>query len=175
MDKYMKKSDVIAYIRNEAKEAQSEFEELGGESGIIAEAFNDLANDFSQGAVPYTTAEEAFAQIPSADVAQWISVKDRLPEVETEVLVACDRNGYRFVCPAIYEDGTVLTQDSIWNWYELENYGTYSEENDDYFVPEGWWENRQFTPDDIYNSPVDCAVTHWMPLLEPPKGDADNG
>lgn len=45
MDKYMKKSDVIAYIRNEAKEAQSEFEELGGESGIIAEAFEDLANE----------------------------------------------------------------------------------------------------------------------------------
>lgn len=174
MDKYMKKSEVIAYIRNEAKEAQSAFEELGGESGIIAEAFNDLANDFSQGAVPYTTAEETFAQIPSADVAQWISVKERLPKVETEVLVTCNRNGYRFVCPAIYEDGTVLTQDSIWNWYDLD--GTYSEEDDDYFVPQGWWENRQFTPDDVYNNLVDCAVTDWMPLPKlPKKGDADNG
>ena len=159
MDKYMKKSDVIAYIRKEAKEAQSAFEELGGESGIIAEAFEDLANELED--------------FPAVSVPQWISVKDRLPEVETEVLVACDRNGYRFVCPTIYEDGTVLTQDSIWNWYELENYGTYSEENDDFFVPEGWWENRQFTPDDIYNSPVDCAVTHWMPLPEPPKGESD--
>lgn len=45
MDKYMKKSDVIAYIRKEAKEAQSAFEELGGESGIIAEAFEDLVNE----------------------------------------------------------------------------------------------------------------------------------
>lgn len=45
MDKYMKKGDVIAYIRKEAKEAQSAFEELGGESGIIAEAFEDLANE----------------------------------------------------------------------------------------------------------------------------------
>lgn len=109
----------------------------------------------------------------AVSVPQWISVKDRLPEVETEVLIACDRNGYRFVCPAIYEDGTVLTQDSIWNWYELENYGTYSEENDDYFIPECWWESRQFTPDDVYNNPVDCAVTHWMPLPEPPKGEND--
>ena len=45
MDKYMKKSDVIAYIRNEAKEAQSEFEELGGESGIIAEAFCSICGE----------------------------------------------------------------------------------------------------------------------------------
>lgn len=98
MDKYMKKSDVIAYIRKEAKEAQSAFEELGGESGIIAQAFNDLANDFSQGAVPYTAAEEAFAQIPSADVAQWISVKDRLPENGEHVLI----------------------------WYEYYRYGSYN-------------------------------------------------
>lgn len=102
-------------------------------------------------------------------VPQWISAKDRLPEPETEVLAVCVRNGYRFICPVIYEDGTKLTQDSMWSWYELDNYGTYSEENDDYFVPEGWWENRQFTPDDVYNNPVDCAVTHWMPLPEPPK------
>lgn len=106
-----------------------------------------------------------------ADVAPvgWISVKDKLPEPETEVLAVCVRNGYRFICPVIFEDGTMLTQNSMWNWYELENYGTYSEENDDYFIPEGWWENRQFTPDDIYNNPVDCTVTHWMPLPEPPK------
>ena len=46
MDKYMKKSDVIAYIRKEAKEAQSAFEELGGESGIIAEALANELEDF---------------------------------------------------------------------------------------------------------------------------------
>ena len=98
----------------------------------------------------------------------WRRVKDKLPKPETEVLAVCVRNGYRFICPVIFEDGTMLTQNSMWNWYELENCGTYSEENDDYFVPEGWWENRQFTPDDIYNNPVDCTVTHWMPLPKKP-------
>lgn len=98
----------------------------------------------------------------------WRRVKDKLPKPETEVLAVCVRNGYRFICPVIFEDGTMLTQNSMWNWYELGNYGTYSEENDDYFVPEGWWENRQFTPDDIYNNPVDCTVTHWMPLPKKP-------
>lgn len=100
---------------------------------------------------------------------EWISVKDRPPENEQEVLIYCNRDGFKFVCPAIYEDGTMLTQNSRWNWNDLEEYGTYSEENDDYFVPKGWWENRQFTPDDVYNCPVDCEVTHWMPLPKPPK------
>lgn len=119
---------------------------------------------------------EAIQKLPAADEPMnWISVKDRLPEPEIEVLAVCVRNGYRFICPVIYEAGTTLTQDSIWNWYELYNYGTYSEENDDYFVPEGWWEARQFTPDDVYNNPVDCAVTHWMPLPEPPKGARMDG
>lgn len=100
---------------------------------------------------------------------EWSSVKDGPPKNEQEVLIYCNRGGFRFVCPAIYEDGTMLTQDSRWNWNDIEEYGTYSEENDDYFVPKGWWENRQFTPDDVYNCPVDCEVTHWMPLPEPPK------
>ena len=69
----------------------------------------------------------------------WINVKERLPSCEKEVLICCNRNGYRFVCPAIYEDGTMLTQDSTWNWYDIGCYGTYSEDNDDYFVPQGWW------------------------------------
>lgn len=102
---------------------------------------------------------------------EWISVKDEdgLPKNEQEVLIYCNRDGFKFVCPAIYEDGTMLTQNSCWNWYDIEEYGTYSEENDDYFVRKGWWENRQFTPDDVYNCPVDCEVTHWMPLPKPPK------
>lgn len=148
MDKYMKKSDVIAYIRNEAKEAQSAFEELGGESGIIAEAFNDLANDFSQGAVPYTTAEEAFAQIPSADVAQWISVKDRLPDVAGMYIVtACDE--WCSHGEGIWYDTVVVVAEysgSCWNWN-----------------------------DNGIDCDIDDLVTHWMPLPEPPKGDADNG
>ena len=71
--------------------------------------------------------------------------------------------------PAIYEDGKMLTRDSAWNWSDIYCYGLYDEEADDYYIPEGWWENRQFNPDDVYNNPVDCAVTHWMPLPEAPK------
>lgn len=147
MDKYMKKSDVIAYIRKEAKEAQSAFEELGGESGIIAQAFNDLANDFSQGAVPYTAAEEAFAQIPSADVAQWISVKDRLPDVNRtgsgyEEITVIATDGER-VRPMIYERACVRDKTKCrWKWI---------------------W-------DRIYKGK---PIVAWMPLPDPPKGEND--
>lgn len=103
---------------------------------------------------------------------RWIPVAERLPEPETDVLAVCNQNGYIFVIPAIYEDGKMLTQDSAWNWNDIYCYGLYDEEADDYYIPEGWWEDRQFNPDDVYNNPVDCAVTHWMPLPgAPEEGD----
>lgn len=112
---------------------------------------------------------EKLATEKEAKKPEWSSVKDGPPKNEQEVLIYCNRGGFKFVYPAIYEDGTMLTQNSRWNWNDIEEYGIYSEENDDYFVPKGWWENRQFTPDDVYNCPVDCEVTHWRPLPKPPK------
>lgn len=109
---------------------------------------------------------------------RWIPVSERLPKVETDVLALCDRNGYRFVCPAIYEDGKMSEANSVWYWSELWAYGEYDEENDCYFVPEGWWENRHFNQDDSFNNPIDCPVTHWMPMPEQPEegesGNADD-
>lgn len=92
-----------------------------------------------------------------------------MPEDETEVLVVCRRGGVSFVCPAMHEDGTIITSESIWNWSEIEGYGLCSEEADDWFIPEGWWEYRQFNDDDVYNNLIDCTVTHWMPIPEPPE------
>ena len=107
---------------------------------------------------------------------RWIPCSERMPEPETEVLVVCRRGGVSFVCPAMHEDGKMLRGESIWNWNEIEGYGLYSEEADDWFIPEGWWEYRQFNGDDVYNNIIDCAVTHWQPLPEPPEeGDAGNG
>lgn len=102
---------------------------------------------------------------------RWIPCSERLPEPETEVLVVCRRGGVSFVCPAMHEDGTIITSESIWNWNEIEGYGLYSEEADDWFIPEGWWEYRQFNDDDVYNNLIDCTVTHWQPLPELPKED----
>lgn len=46
MAEYIKREEAIAYIREQSEECQKAFEELGGESGIYADAYNDLAEDF---------------------------------------------------------------------------------------------------------------------------------
>ena len=106
---------------------------------------------------------------------EWISVKDRLPEPETEVLVLAIRR-FKYmeglnrevpmITTAMYEDGTVSTEDTIWNWYDIDY--IYDEENDMQYIPEGWWEYRHYNPDDVYNNAIDDKVTHWMPLPAPP-------
>lgn len=72
MDEFISREVAIAYIREQSEECQKAFEELGGESGIYAGAYNDLAEDFYS--------------IPPADVApvvhgRWVSVagkRDRI-------------------------------------------------------------------------------------------------
>lgn len=66
MDDYISRKAAIAYIREQSEECQKAFEELGGESGIYADAYNDSAEDFYS--------------IPTADVApvvhaRWVDGK----------------------------------------------------------------------------------------------------
>lgn len=66
MDEYISRKAAIAYIHEQSEECQKAFEELGGESGIYADAYNDLAEDFYS--------------IPAADVApvvhgRWVDGK----------------------------------------------------------------------------------------------------
>ena len=164
MADYISREAVVEYMRTAANECITAFDEEGGEGAIYAEAYESMADEI--------------LYIPAADVEpvrRWIPCSERLPDVETEVLAVCRRGGVSFVCPAMYEDGKMLRGESIWNWNEIEGYGLYSEEADDWFIPEGWWEYRQFNDDDVYNNIIDCAVTHWMPLPEPPEeGGTEN-
>ncbi len=101
----------------------------------------------------------------------WISVKDRMPEPEVEVIVlAVSDEGRKTITTGMYENGKTFTDNSIWFWYELDF--DYDEENDKYLIPEGWWEYRHFNPDEVYNNSIDWTVTHWMPMPEPPEEGA---
>ena len=62
MAEYISREAAIAYIREQSEECQKAFEELGGESGIYADAYNDLAEDFYS--------------IPAADVAPVVHCRE---------------------------------------------------------------------------------------------------
>lgn len=83
MDEYISRKAAIAYIREQSEECQKAFEELGGESGIYADAYNDLAEDFYS--------------IPAADAvpvvhARWVSFLDG-DHIMPERYYRCSRCG----------------------------------------------------------------------------------
>lgn len=83
MAEYIEREAAIAYIREQSEACQKAFEELGGESGIYADAYNDLAEDFYS--------------IPAADVApmvHWVLTDEKLPPEGQDVL--CWYEYFRF-------------------------------------------------------------------------------
>ena len=106
----------------------------------------------------------------------WIPCSERLPEVETKVLIHAKRKymdgSFRdIITTAMYEDGTMLEDDSKWHWEDIE--GEWDEENDCYIIPEGWWEDKMYNADGELNHAVDDEVIEWQPLPEPyqPEGE----
>lgn len=88
--------------------------------------------------------EEALRAVPAVSVPQWISVKDRLPDVAGMYIVtACDE--WCSHGEGIWYDTVIVVAEysgGCWNW------------------------NDNGTDYDI-----DDLVTHWMPLPEPLKGE----
>lgn len=110
--------------------------------------------------------EDAPAVAP--DVQRWRDPDKDPPNVEEEVLIMYQTaSGECRITTAHYEDGTILSQDSIFYWDELAAWGELDEEHDDYIIPKGWWEYRHFNQDEVYNNRVDYPVRGWMPL--PPE------
>ncbi|CAL67417.1 DUF551 domain-containing protein [Christiangramia forsetii] len=93
---------------------------------------------------------------------KWISVEDRLPETGIPVVIygindyGKERRLRAFYAPkfSIYAD-----------CYEGDN-DEYCEEKDEYFIPEGWYEQNEYECTNWY---VGFKPTHWQPLPTPPK------
>lgn len=75
MSDYISREAAIAYIREQSEECQKAFEELGGESGIYADAYNDLAEDFYRipaAGIAFTVFY--FKSILTADIPLWLKL-----------------------------------------------------------------------------------------------------
>lgn len=120
--------------------------------------------------IPQYGLREGYCIIGLEDINNgWIPCSKRLPEVETKVLIHAKRK-YRdgsfrdIITTAMYEDGTMLEDDSKWHWEDIE--GGWDEENDCYIIPEGWWEDKMYNADGELNHAVDDEVIEWQPLPE---------
>lgn len=92
----------------------------------------------------------------------WIPAEKLKPKYETKVFILTDKGTKT---TAIYEDGTMPVEDSIWFWDDAMDF-IYDEDRDLYLVPEGWWEYRHFNPDEVYNNKIDEKVISWRPMSE---------
>ena len=105
-------------------------------------------------------------------VQEWVSVNDRLPESGVHVLICCEMHRYggeiagKYVCDGYYAEANKIIAGGFPDECNCE----YSEEDDEYYLCEGWYEVIKNWDD--YNSvAVEDFVTHWMPIPEPPKGE----
>ena len=105
-------------------------------------------------------------------VQEWISVDDRLPENGVHVLICCEMRRYdgeiagKYVCDGYYAEANKIVAYGASSYYACD----YSEEDDEYYLCEGWYEVIKNWDD--YNSvAVEDFVTHWMPIPAPPEVD----
>ena len=104
-------------------------------------------------------------------IDRWTPCSERMPESEKDVEITYVRKHWKtgeplyFTARAFYEDGTINTEDSSFNWDNTDNW-EYDEEKDGYVIPEGWFENVSFAEE---FGAVDAPVIAWRAIIEPYK------
>lgn len=152
--------------------------EKGGEVGMSHEIENVLAalDDFRMSdQMDYAAYSQLHDLISELDVAEpsarkWISVRDRLPDSGQCVLATCEIHslyGHKklYVCEAYYAKEHSISEG---RYPEDTDCYDYSEEDDEYYLKEGWYEVIH-NWDEYGSVVIGDFVTHWRPLPEPPK------
>ena len=112
----------------------------------------ELANEAQKQALNIAQEDIEFVDLmPDVPVQRWIPVTERLPEI-VETKRACKnvyRKSGRVLCACLQADGKKFVKEGYMEYFN------------DYPKP-NW-----IIPGTIH------SVTHWMPLPEPPKEDAE--
>jgi hypothetical protein len=106
--------------------------------------------------------------LPREKTYGWISVKDRPPESGEPVLVTCEihslyGNKMRYVCEAFHAEKYSVREGK---YPEDTDCYDYCEEDDEYYLKEGWYEIIH-NWDEYGSVVIEDFVTHWMPRPEP--------
>lgn len=103
----------------------------------------------------------------------WIPVSERLPESGKEVLMNVAYNNrnqseYDKVAKGFYVESFSIKEET---WSDFTGNEDYCEEDDTYYIRQGWYSVCNFVDDFSYiDVPSGFTVTHWKPLSAPPKG-----
>lgn len=118
--------------------------------------------------------EAALKLLKGQTASDWVSVKERMPDSGKHVLLTCEIrciDGFkkRYVCDGFYSKAHTLPQG---HYPEDDEAYDYDEDEDEYYLKEGWYEVIH-NWDDYSSVVIYDFVTHWRPLPEPAQEESD--